>query len=205
MTFLIESQPVDNFFEMLVFRKPSLYGYPQVIAFLFRQDTDGQIEEKILNLSRLLKDDFDIHVIMLFSDMNAPDMSTENFARHDIQIQRVLAPHGFSFKTCRTIREVLSYLGVSILHTHGIEADFFGRFLKSGKMSWITSTHSAESCEKLNQVKKAFHRWCLKNCDWMVFPNQIVQAKIGRDFNRDKMSVIPFGVENRHCGYRMLQ
>lgn len=185
---------MDNFFEMLVFPKPSLYGYPQVIAFLFRQDQNGQIEEKILDLSRLLKDDFDIHVVMLFSDMNAPDLGTENFARHDIQIHRILAPHGFSFKTCRTIREVLTYLGISILHTHGIEADFFGRFLKSEKISWLTSIQSAESCEQLNPVKKTFHRWCLRHSDWMVFPNRHVLEKVGNDFNKDKMLVIPWGV-----------
>lgn len=179
---------------MLVFRKPSLYGYPQVIAFLFRQDQNDQIEDKILDLSRSLKDDFDIHVIMLCSDRNAPDLCTENFARHDIQTHRILATHGFSFKTCRAIREVLSHLGVAILHTHGVEADFYGRFLKSEKLAWVTSLHSAESHAKLNQVKKTFHRWCLKNADWMVFPNCHVQEKVGGDFNKNKMSVIPWGV-----------
>lgn len=179
---------------MLVFQKPSLYGYPQVIAFLFRPDQNDQIEEKILNLSCALKNDFDIHVIMLCSDMNAPDLCTENFARHDIQTQRILAVRGFSFKTCRAIREVLSHLGVTVLHTHGVEADFFGRFLKSEKLSWVTSIHSAESHAKLNQVKKTFHRWCLKNADWMVFPNRHIQEKVGGDFNKDKMSVIPWGV-----------
>lgn len=165
-----------------------------MLAFLFRQDCEDPIEEKILDLARFLKDDFEICVILLFSDQKAPDLVTELFASHGIKTYRIFTPEGFSFKTCRLIREVLSFLDVSLVHTHGVGADLFGRFLKSKNISWVSSIHSAESYEQLHQVKKAFYRWCLKDCDWMVFPTRHTQDKIGENFSKNKMSVIPWGV-----------
>lgn len=169
------------------------------LAYLLKVKGITGAEKNVLDLCAGLKNEFEIHVVVLEKKDFPQDDYCQQLKDLDVHVHRIFLQKTFSPKTVFAVSSYLKKNQIMVLHTHLMAADFIGycmkRMLKN--ISWVSTVHNIHSFLSMKKTVLKIYRRVMKSVDQLIFPTQFLKSKLGDLAQAQRTYVIPHGVSAR--------
>jgi len=167
------------------------------IAYMIQWQGWNDVAEHILTLCQSLKNEFNIHVIIIGQSDNLIKAYCLSLEKAGAIVHCVYSKKLFSLKTAKEIKNIVANNKIQIIHSHLQIADMYGYALKrfNSHLNWVSTIHHFRPLEKTYKHWLMSYPKILKHCHWRVFASNYIHHNNKILNLNEKNSVIYYAID----------